>query len=177
MNPSTVGDTSLAQNETHTLGPGGKLNLLGTKYEHFVYFTKQDEYKQSLDDKNSNQKRKYEAEPGPSGTQSFKRQKTDEDKAKISQIDRKLNEKKEELNDLRAEFGEEIIEEINNSQDKEDEGTETPGTSLTGEETVPSNEPLKCSQWDETACGTLLIHRSAGLVAREKVRSMTEGTV
>ena len=158
--------TSLAQNETHTLGPGGKLYLLGSKYEHFVYFTKQDGCMQSVEDKTSNQKRKYESEAGPSGIHSFKRQKTDDNEGKATRMDGKLNESKEELNDPRAEFGEDIIEEINNSQDGLHELQGTPDTS---EGTVHSNEPLKSSQWEEIARGTLLIHRTAGLVAKEKV--------
>ena len=176
MNPSTVGDTSLSQHKTHTLGPGGKINLLAAKYEHFVYFTKQGENTSSKDlsdDKNLNQKRRHEPDSaGQSGVRPLKRQKTAENKSRIktSKRDVQLNENKEDINDLKAEFGEKIIEEINNSQDGVD--SEIAKSSPTGEVDVQV-EPLKCSQWDEAASGTLLIHSSAGLVAREKVKSLS----
>jgi hypothetical protein len=171
VNPSTVGDTSLSQHKTHTLGPGGKINLLAAKYEHFVYFTKQGENTSSKDlsdDKNLNQKRRHEPDSaGQSGVRPLKRQKTAENKSRIktSKRDVQLNENKDDINDLKAEFGEKIIEAINNSQDEVD--SEIAKSSPTGEV-----EPLKSSQWNEAASGTLLIHSSAGLVAREKVQSM-----
>ncbi|CAB3980855.1 bifunctional polynucleotide phosphatase kinase isoform X2 [Paramuricea clavata] len=180
VNPSTVGDTSLSQHKTHTLGPGGKINLLAAKYEHFVYFTKQGENTSSkdlLDDKNLNQKRRHEPDSGQSGVRPFKRQKTAENKSRIetSKLDVELNENKDDINDLKAEFGEKIIEAINNSQDGVD--SEVAKSSPTGKVDAQV-EPSKCSQWDEGSSGTLLIHSSAGLMAREKVASFDlDGTI
>ena len=122
------------------------------------------------DDKNLKQKRRHEPESGQSSLQPFKKQKTGENEARIktSETDVKLHENKEDINDLKAEFGDKIIEEINNSQDGIDEHSETASTSPIGEGV--RFEPLKCSQWEETASGTLLIHNTAGLLAREKVQ-------
>ena len=79
------------------------------------------------------------------------------------EIKTKLN---EDMNDLEAEFGEKILEEINNSQD---EHLKTKKCPLVDEKNVELNEPLESSQWDETASGTLLIHKTSGLLAKEKV--------
>lgn len=76
--------------------------------------------------------------------------------------------KKEDTDDLKAEFGDQIITEMNNSQDGIDEHLEVEKTLVVDDETV-RNEPLQCSQWAETASGTLLIHRTAGLVPKNKV--------
>jgi hypothetical protein len=150
------------------LGPGGKLSLLAGKYEHFIYFTK----KNSDSKKDINklrQKRPHESESGEREAQPFKKQKTSENKAtiKTSELDVKLNEDKEDVDDLKAEFGDQIIEEINNSQHGTDQASQMATTSAASE--AVQFEPLKCSQWEEAPSGTLLIYSTAGLVAREKV--------
>ena len=84
---------------------------------------------------------------------------------KTSELDDGLNEDKDDLDDLKAEFGDKILEEIKNSQDNQH--SEMAGTSAAGESV--QFEPLKCSLWEETPSSTLLIYSTAGLVPREKV--------
>lgn len=131
--------TNLFQNETYTLGVGGKLNLLQGKYEHCIYFKKQiisadqDEPKYLKEGKELHRKRR--SEPLEDNLP-VKRQKTEENES--------------------------IIEEGKKS--KNDNG----GIISSGKE-KNKFKSLISSQWDEIESGKLLIYRTEGLLPRDQV--------
>lgn len=165
VNPSTAGAESLARNETSTLGQAGKLYLLRLKYEHFIHFTTQagsdsnEDFPRGI---KSNQKRKIDTdESAQSSSRPFKKLKT-----AGNELDVTINRNKDGIDDLRAEFGEKIMELISSETEKNSENVQT---TKSFDNVSVECKPLGCSQWDETASGTLLIHRGAGLVPKEKV--------
>ncbi|XP_028392053.1 bifunctional polynucleotide phosphatase/kinase-like isoform X2 [Dendronephthya gigantea] len=173
-NPSTVRGKSLARDETNTLSPGEKLCLLGLKYEHFIRFTTQagsDAGDDFHSRKKSNQKRRIETDDSDqSSLQPSKRLKT-----AGNELDVEIGRNENDIDDLRAEFGEKLIKEISSHDEEIGKNVET--TKSFDKDSVEC-QPLGCSQWDETASGTLLIHRSAGLVPKEKVASFDlDGTI
>lgn len=95
-NSSSVGGVSLSKGDSTFLGPGGTFCLLGDKYSHFIYFS---QLQPSERDKND-----------------------DEPKAKkacfdtLSDSDDNLT--SEDLEDIRREFGQEMVEKIRPQNNK-----------------------------------------------------------
>ena len=89
-----------------------------------------------------------------------------------SQLSNTVNKDELDYESLKEEFGESIIQEIRNSQDKDSQ--EVP--CLGGDEEKKSNckenvadfKPTSC-QWDEVESGKLLVYETEGLLPRNKV--------
>ncbi|XP_046843122.1 bifunctional polynucleotide phosphatase/kinase-like [Xenia sp. Carnegie-2017] len=163
IHPCFVGTRSLFEHERAFLKHGEKLSLLRGKYLHLIHFTDQQGTcggELGNGDEKHDQKRKIVTDSEDVDTRPQKRFKTakkEEEKIKINEDD---------VDHLKRKFTEDVAKELSCSPRDE---------SNTNNET---RKPLKCTNWDEYASGTLLIHKTPGLLPRTKVAGFDlDGTI
>ena len=141
-NPSSVGGINLNKGNSVSLGPGGMFCLLGDSYQHFIYFNSASSEGDISDEEPSAKKARCDTL-------------SDSDDDNLTT---------EDLDDIRREFGQEMVEKIRREQ--RENKLQDHSEEVVKQENLTS--PALKDSWEDID-GKLIIFASKGMEARSKV--------